>query len=131
MEDRGPTHHARLPVYRTETITFSVTDPSGSVLLSTTNVADRRVTVFKGIITAQTGMHATGIGGCGDITVELYPYDQTPNEGGEYKVWMTPVGSHSNDTTKGSFGFLPKSSKTDNFKVSPPPLPSDCTDCTQ
>ena len=45
---------------------FQVTDPSGSVLLSIGKVADRKVTVSKGIITATTGTRATGIGGCGD-----------------------------------------------------------------
>ncbi|MDB4961148.1 MAG: hypothetical protein JWP01_1147 [Myxococcales bacterium] len=29
----------------------------------------------------------------GAITVQLFPYLDTPNNGGEYKVWMTPVGS--------------------------------------
>jgi hypothetical protein len=106
---------------------FQVTDPSGSVLLSSGEVADRKVTVSKGIITAKTGTHATGIGGCGDTTVQLSPYQQTPNEGGEYKVWMTPVGSYSTDITKGSFGFLPKFSKTDNFKVNIPE-PAGCPD---
>jgi len=66
----------------------------------------------------------TGIGKCsGAITVELFPYLRTPNPGGEYKVWMTPVGDYACSLTDqkqcnvGFFGFIPSKSKTDNFKV--------------
>ena len=97
---------------------FQVTDPSGGVLLSTDPISERRVSVYGGIITTYHEIlypHLTSVGQCGDITVQLYPYSPTPNPGGEYKVWMTPVGSYSPGS--GSFGFLPKYSKTDNFKV--------------
>ena len=106
---------------------FQVTDPSGSVLLSNdlNGVENRRVMVSKGVIVSTTGTHYTGVGGCGDITIQLSPYNQTPNEGGEYKVWMTPVGAYSGSA--GSFGFLPKYSKTDNFKVNIPE-PVGCND---
>ncbi len=97
---------------------FQVTDPSGSVLLSNDDVSNRRVTVLNGMITAYAGTHVQSTGQCGDITVQLFPYDPTPNPGGEYKVWMTPVNSYP--LNGGSFGFLPKYSKTDNFKVIPP-----------
>jgi hypothetical protein len=99
---------------------FQVTDPSGSVLLSTDDaVTARMVTVSKGIIIAAF-THATSKGQCGlaDTTVQLFPYQPTPNPGGEYKVWVTPVSSYTPGA--GSFGFLPKYSKTDNFKVIPP-----------
>jgi hypothetical protein len=115
---------------------FQVTDPSGKVLLSydfvdaayhpIVNVSERKVNVTKGLMTFYKGTtrHA-GIGKCpGAITVELFPYLRTPNPGGEYKVWMTPVGdyacsgkSNQNDCTIGFFGFIPSKSKTDNFKV--------------
>lgn len=94
---------------------FQVTDPSGSVLLSNDDVSNREVTVSNGVITAHSGSHVTSTGQCGDITVQLMPYNPTPNPGGEYKVWMTPVSSYSPGA--GSFGFLPSYSKTDNFKV--------------
>jgi hypothetical protein len=95
---------------------FQVTDPSGSMLLSTDSIDERKVRVAVGIITKYLGTtHETSIGQCRDITVQLYPYSMTPNPGGEYKVWMTPVSSHSPGS--GSSGFLPKYSKTDNFKV--------------
>ena len=98
---------------------FQVTDPSGSTLLSTDDITtERKVTVSGGVITAYGGTHATGDGKCpGSISVGLAPFDDTPNDGGEYKVWMTPVGSYSTDTTVGTFGFLNDQSKTDNFKI--------------
>lgn len=94
---------------------FQVTDPSGMTLLSTDGIEDRRVTVTGGKITANLGTHVTGTGKCpGAISVQLMPFSQTPNPGNEHKVWMTPVGSYS--PGNGVFGFLPSSSKTDNFK---------------
>jgi hypothetical protein len=49
------------------------------------------------------------------------PYLDTPNNGGEYKVWLTPVESYLCDLdvacTEGNFGFVESQSKTDNFKV--------------
>src|SRR2546423_524282 len=48
----------------------------------------------------------------------------TPNNGGLYKAWVTPVADFVGDPTvvdnpsKGSFhGFVPSFSKTDKFKV--------------
>ena len=94
---------------------FQVTDPSGSELLSNDDISNRTVTVASGVITKYVGTHTTSIGQCGSITVQLYPYNPTLNPGGEYKVWMTPVGSYTPGA--GSYGFIPKYSKTDNFKV--------------
>jgi hypothetical protein len=96
---------------------FQVTDPSGSVLLSTDDITtERKVTVSGGVITAYGGTHATGDGKCpGSISVGLAPFDNTPNNGGEYKVWMTPVLSYT--PGQGTFGFINSQSKTDNFKV--------------
>lgn len=96
---------------------FQVTDPSGDVLLSEDDLENRRVTVAGGNIVLSSGTHATGVGRCGDLTVQLFPFLETPNEGGQYKVWMTPVSSYRDG--QGSHGFLPKNSKTDNFKVTP------------
>jgi hypothetical protein len=96
---------------------FQVTDPSGTVLLSSDSIAARKVRVSGGVFTAYLGTtHAVGSGRCpGAISVALFPYDDTPNPGGEYKVWLTRVEDY--DPTKGVFGFLPAKSKTDNFKV--------------
>jgi len=107
---------------------FQVTDPSGSMLLSTDDISHRTVRVKNGLIDVHYGIyHATGDGKCANpasgkinITVQLYPFAPTPNPGGEYKAWMTKVGDYDMTMTKGSFGFIPSKSKTDNFKVAPP-----------
>jgi hypothetical protein len=107
---------------------FQVTDPSGSQLLSLDGIAgieERRVTVAGGLIVAHSGTHGIGIGKCVtfngfNITVQLYPFAPTPNPGGEYKAWMTKVSDYDTTMTKGSFGFIPSKSKTDNFKVASP-----------
>jgi hypothetical protein len=114
---------------------FQVTDPSGKVLLSYefvdaanhpfVDISQRKVNVTGGLMKSYSGTRYTGIGKCsGAITVELFPYLRTPNPGGEYKVWMTPIGDYAcglsnpqNDCTIGFFGFIPSKSKTDNFKV--------------
>jgi hypothetical protein len=118
---------------------FQVTDPSGSQLLSTDPVSNRRFQVANGVIVAYTGVgglpHPTGIdqdhSELGAITVALANTDcpadflTSPNNGGVYKVWATPVGDFDGDPTQvdnacgnGCFhGFVPSKSKTDNFKV--------------
>lgn len=135
---------------------FQVTDPSGQDLLSTDHISCREFSVssdgvitsiavgndwekVKGSWTQVSCQHNEGIdadyGSLGAITVQLYPYDDTPNPGGVYKVWITPVDDYTGDPTagcptKGScningegysagdfHGFLPAASKTDNYKV--------------
>jgi hypothetical protein len=102
---------------------FQVTDPSGSVLLSIGGVEERMIYVLGGVIVDTSETRQTGDGKCvsvnaQNITVQLWPFEPTPNPGGEYKVWITPVGEY--DPSSGSFGFIPSKSKTDNFKVVPP-----------
>lgn len=63
-----------------------ITDPSGSVVLSVT----RTVTVVDGVFPL----------------TQLAPFSDTPNNGGEYKVWVSRTAD-----------FTPSCSKTDNFKV--------------
>jgi hypothetical protein len=104
---------------------FQVTDPSGRVLLSQDAVAQRRFTVSAaGVIVS--AIHPTGIdrdhAELGALTVRLFPYADTPNPGGVYKVWATPVDRFVGDVTlvdnPGSFhGFVPAWSKTDTYKV--------------
>ncbi len=120
------------------TYVFQVTDPSGKVLLSSDPANCRQLTVADGII---TGVVNTGcehqIGSDvdhGATTVQLFPYLDTPNPGGEYKVWVILVEDFLAGCTAlgiadglsvvdcgqspGNFhGFLPSLSKTDNFKV--------------
>ena len=115
---------------------FQVTDPSGAMLLSSDDITNRRVTVSGGLMVAHSGTHGIGIGKCVDfngfnITVQLAPFNPTPNPGGEYKAWMTKVGDYDTTGTKGSFGFIPSKTKTDNFKVVPPVnnCPPDQLEC--
>jgi hypothetical protein len=125
---------------------FQVTDPSGKKLLSLDPVASRRVhvntngvidevyaaptvTQVRGKNKADWGTHAQGIdidhSELGAITVQLMPYKKTPNKGGVYKAWMTPVEQFVGDPAvvdngygRGYYhGFIPAWSKTDNYKV--------------
>lgn len=105
---------------------FQVTDPSGKTLLSTDIVANRIVTVSGGLFVSSTHPTFPDTAGSGGVTVELCPFLDTPNPGGVYKAWVTPVGDFVGDPTKvdspcgnGCFhGFIPAASKVDNFKVS-------------
>lgn len=125
---------------------FQVTDPSGKVLLSTDLVKCRKFRVnsygvigqvysavcsekIKGKPVDVECTHNFGIdldhSELGAITVQLMPYARTPNSGGVYKVWVTPVASFSgnpelidNGYSPGNYhGFIPKFCKTDVFKV--------------
>lgn len=119
---------------------FQVTDPSGGTLLSTDPVNNRQFKVAGGVITAYTGTgvpapHLTGVdvphSSAGAITVSMAnancPSDfaDSPNNGGVYKAWVTPVASFVGDPTQvdnacgnGCYhGFTRSDSKTDNFKV--------------
>jgi hypothetical protein len=93
------------------------------------------------VIVAYTGTggpsHSTGIdqnhADVGAITIRLAnttcpsDYLDTPNNGGVYKVWVTPVGDFVGDPTivdnncgSGCYhGFVPSKTKTDNFKITP------------
>lgn len=109
---------------------FQVTDPSGKVLLSQDPPICRRFNVANGVISGVvvTGgcEHQTGVDiDHNAVTVQLMPYADTPNPGGEYKVWATRVEDFAcalevldcgvNGSNK--HGFLPRHSKTDNYKV--------------
>jgi hypothetical protein len=122
------------------TYVFQVTDPSGKTLLSTDPAGCRQFTVSGGIITSTAPSpggcaHVTGIDvDHGAITVQLMPYNDTPNPGGEYKVWVTIVSDYACNAdlsvvdcaAKGTkHGFAPADSKTDNFKVGGAPLEID------
>lgn len=134
---------------------FQVTDPSGKVLLSEDPVKCRRFYVneygviadvceatclqkLKGKGKGRGGAveadctHLTGVdvdhSDVGAITVQLMPYEKTPNKGGVYKVWVTPVERFVGnpeliDNPDFFHGFVPAWSKTDNYKVrrGPPP----------
>jgi hypothetical protein len=129
----APAHAAGLP---NGPYYFQVTDPSGKTLLSTDPVANRSFLVSGGVIVAYSGdgthpIHVTGPDlvhpELGAVTIRLAnlscpaDFSASPNNGGAYKVWVTPVGSYISDANNcgnGCFhGFIASASKTDNFKV--------------
>jgi hypothetical protein len=62
--------------------------------------------------------HATGTDGEDlGITVQLFPYLDAPNNGGVYKVWVTPTSALDCSAPGNKQCFVPRYSKTDNFKV--------------
>jgi hypothetical protein len=105
------------------TYSFQVTDPSGKTLLSTDPVACRQFTVDdSGVIqsVAPSGAcpHATGTDAEDlGITVQLFPFADTPNNGGVYKVWVSPTELLDCTAPGNKHCFVPRYSKTDNFKV--------------
>ncbi len=111
---------------------FQVTNPSGSVLLSTDNAVDRVLHVVGGVVHGclghtATGTHANGAfnPSNGSIAVQLIPYNDTPNNGGVYKVHLIPVTKATIDGIDPTvLHFSASDSKTDNFRVlkdGPPP----------
>ena len=108
------------------TYTFQVTDPSGKTLLSSDDPVCRQVIVnaqgvFAGVVAAGGCEHATGADGeDGGATVQLFPYDDTPNNGGVYKVWVTQTTDLDCAAPGNKHCFVPAASKTDNFKVRQP-----------
>jgi hypothetical protein len=123
------------------TYVFQVTDPSGKSLLSQDPARCRQFTVSGGIITGVVAAggceHSTGVDvDHGAVTVQLMPYADTTNPGGEYKAWATKVadfiaGCRALGVTPGQelnvadcgntggnrHGFVDSDSKTDNYKV--------------
>jgi len=108
----GPNHAGALP---NGSYYVKVTNPSGSLLLGT-SIGSGNDTPF--VVTG-------GLANCIQLTAVLIKasdstpgYDDTDNNGGEYKAWV------STDPT-----FPDNSSKTDNFKVregAPPNPPTLC-----
>ena len=104
---------------------FQVTDPSGATLLSSDAIKFRQLQVVNGVIAGVSGdgNHAEGTGGCnGGLPVQLFPYDDTPNPGGEYSVDMAQAAEveacDGFDADSTDFNFLDcAASKNDNFKV--------------
>src|SRR2546426_170512 len=123
------------------TYVFQVTEPNGRTLLSTDPARCRRFTVSGGIITGVVAaggcQHVTGADlDHGAVTVQLFPFNDTPNPGGEYKAWVVmvsdflagcaalgvPNGLDVVDCGRAAgnlHGFIPRHTKTDNFKVGP------------
>jgi uncharacterized repeat protein (TIGR01451 family) len=104
---------------------FQVSDPSGHGLLSSDAIRFRQVEVEGGVLhgVSGDGNHAEGTDSCnGGLPVQLLPYDDTPNNGGEYSVDMASVADVEDcpdfDADSAEFNFLScTNSKNDNFKV--------------
>jgi hypothetical protein len=101
--DGGPAHEgaAGLP---DGDYYVQVTDPSGATVLGTSvgSSDETPVHVSGGEFATCYQLWAILIKGSGATT----GYDDTPNAGGEYKVWVSTVSTFDNSSTK-----------TDNFKV--------------
>jgi hypothetical protein len=108
---------------------FQVTDPSGSTLLSTDNAVCRQLMVVGGRVTGSTGpacKHANGTfnPANGVTPVQLFPFSQTPNNGGEYKAWAVPTTAATISASDPKVLIFSNSdSKTDNYKVPPSTTP--------
>jgi len=123
------------------TYVYQITEPSGKTLLSTDQARCRQFTVVNGLITGVVAQadhceHVTALDvDHNAVTVQMYPFNDTPNNGGEYKAWAVTLddfllgcsqlgeddglnvvncGGGQGDN---KHGFIPSHSKTDNFKV--------------
>jgi hypothetical protein len=97
---------------------FQVTDASGQDLLSSDHISCRKLHVNDAGVIAKIHRgtnyiwrnggwvevdchHYAGLdlehGQLGGLTVRLYPFDNTPNLAGMYKVWLLPVGQYLGD----------------------------------
>ncbi|MBI2916513.1 MAG: hypothetical protein HYY01_00830 [Chloroflexi bacterium] len=85
---------------------YQVTDPSGQTLLAGPGAPSGIPDTASKVITVAGGIFSL---------VQLCLYLDTPNQGGEYKAWVTAVGDFA--PGNGFHGFIPSKSKTDNFKV--------------
>lgn len=114
---------------------YQVTSPNG-VLLSSDAIGLRKISVAaNGFISSATG-HVTHPVNCVPaqvgVTVQLYPFDDTPNPGGEYKLTVATAESVEAcagfDATSSSFEIcVGADQKSDNFKVAeaePTPTPT-------
>lgn len=91
---------------------YQITNPSGTVLLSSDDISHREFTVTGGVIVSSND-HPTVASLCGGVGVQMVPFDDTPNNGGVYKAWVTRKSDYiANGNT-----FKPGSTKTDNFHV--------------
>jgi len=98
---------------------YQITNPSGSVLLSSDDanrepIGVREFTVTNHVIVSATNHAFVPLNdGCNGGVVQMIPFDDTPNNGGEYKAWITRKADYiANGNT-----FKPGSTKSDNFKV--------------
>lgn len=100
---------------------FQVTNPPGKKLLSTDDIEERRFRVEGGVITEYLGTTHIWNDISSEIpnaiVIQLWPFGKTPNKGGVYKAWATPVDKYDETDPHSFWGFIPRYSKTDNYKV--------------
>jgi hypothetical protein len=102
---------------------YQITNPSGTVVLSSDAISHREFTVSGGVIVSSSD-HSTVTGTCpGAVGVQMAPFDDTPNNGGVYKAWVTRKSDYIANS-----GFSPGSTKTDNFRVKLPAITPDTAD---
>lgn len=131
-------HAAGLP---DGTYYFQITNPNGAVLLSTDPVVCRQLSVVNGAVNGATGpscKHADGIfnNANGSMPVQMIPFLDTPNNGGEYKAFLVSqdasIGCGPDKVFAATDGigltFPSSCAKTDNFKVRKP-LDANIVDC--
>jgi len=121
---------------------FQVTEPSGAndgVLLSTDPAVCRQLRVTGGVVVGaepatyngQACAHPNGNynSANGSTSVQLMPFNDTSNPGGEYKAWLIVKNNASIDPNDPAvLVFTHEDAKTDNFKVKvtlPPPVGSN------
>jgi cysteine-rich repeat protein len=101
---------------------FAVTDPSGTRVLSSDDVSCRRIRISGNGVIAEVHRDASGCAHAqgvdlhraerGAITVQLMPFDVSPND--EYAVWVIPVADYDGS-------FVHTGAMHDKFKVKPAP----------
>ena len=105
---------------------FQVTDVSGRALLSTDELRLRQVRIADGVLRGVSGEGRHGMGGDGlggTTTVQLCPFDESPDASGTYQLWLTPIEDFQGDleavgSEAGDFhGFLVKRSLVVVFGV--------------
>ena len=102
---------------------YQITNPSGTVVLSSDLISDRTFVVSGGVIVSAS-THDTVAGTCpGAVAVQMAPFNDTPNNGGVYKAWVTRQSDYV-----ANHGFSPGSTKTDNFRIKLPSITPDTAD---
>jgi hypothetical protein len=90
---------------------YQITDPGCMELLAGPSGGNGIPDTTGKVITVEDGEFTE--------LIQLAPFNDTPNPGGVYKVWITPTDLYDPAATTGGacFGFLPRFSKMDTFKV--------------
>ena len=121
----GPNNSTSQGLPPNEIFYFEVSDPSGQTILSTDKAACRQVQTdsngrIAGPYTGSGCWHGSGTldPTNGGKTVRLWPFSQTPNSGGEYKVTLVRKNAPGVSVDEsGNLDYPRAATKTDNFKV--------------